>query len=480
MNKHHINKMKIKATSIIIAALTCFTAFSQQLPMLTFGFENPQFYNPATSAFRSTLNATLQYRQQWTGIPGAPETFVFSIDGKPADNMGLGLIVYNDRTDLLGQLGASGNYAYKLKLFNNHTLSLGISASILRNQVFYDRIKASQPDEETLLNYSERGTKFNAGAGFRYMFKDFLFVDFSALNLLRNKITYEEQSVFKQQSFQMMTHFIGSVGYIYKLNEGKYKIEPWISLRSAQGLPLQYEGNLSFEWNDVFKMTGGYRQDAGAYAALQFKLFESINIGYAHDFPNRYIKTVSDGSNEVFLSIKISGKTPNAKDNIAAKDLKNLKKQSQEQYQEIERLQQENEHLVKQQALRDSMVANQKAEIDHLKSIFTKDKDEVDRIRGKYEVKETDIDSLATSNSKSFYVIIGAYLTLADAKFFQKVLEREIGLQTLVFEREDGKYYFVYSRQVKSRDEANREFKRLLKMKIETLINGNVWIYGEK
>jgi hypothetical protein len=367
-----------------------------------------------------------------------------------------------------------------LKLFNNHTLSLGISASILRNQVFYDRIKASQPDEVTLLNYSERGTKFNAGAGFRYMFKDFLFVDFSALNLLRNKITYEEQSVFKQQSFQMMTHFISSVGYIYKLNEGKYKIEPWISLRSAQGLPLQYEGNLSFEWNDVFKMTGGYRQDAGAYAALQFKLFESINIGYAHDFPNRYIKTVSDGSNEVLLSIKISGKTSTAKDNIAAKDLKNLKKQSQEQYQEIERLQQENEHLVKQQALRDSMVANQKAEIDHLKSIFTKDKDEVDRIKGKYEVKETDIDSLATSNSKSFYVIIGAYLTLADAKFFQKVLEREIGLQTLVFEREDGKYYFVYSRQVKSRDEANREFKRLLKMKIETLINGNVWIYGEK
>jgi type IX secretion system PorP/SprF family membrane protein len=473
--------MKTTAISIIIVTLSCFTAFSQQIPMLTFGFENPQFYNPATSAFRKTLNATLQYRQQWTGIPGAPETFVFSMDGKPADNMGLGLIVYNDRTDLLGQLGFSGNYAYKMKLFTNHTLSLGLSAMIVHNQVFYDRIKASQNDDEALLSYSESGTKFNAGAGFRYMFKDFLFVDFSALNLIRNKITYEEQSVFKQQSFQMMTHFITSVGYLYKFNDGKYKVEPWISLRSAQGLPLQYEGNLSFEWNDLVKMTGGYRQDAGAYAALQFRLFESINIGYAHDFPNRYIKTVSDGSNEVFLSFKISGKTATAKDNIAAKDLKNLKKQSQEQYQEIERLQQENERLVKQQALRDSMVANQKAEIDHLKSIFTKDKDEVDKIKGKYEIKETEIDSVASSSTtKSFYVIIGAYLTMADAKFFQKILERELGLQTLVFEREDGKYYFVYTRQVKSQDEANREFKRLSKLNISPLINGNIWIYGEK
>jgi hypothetical protein len=278
----------------------------------------------------------------------------------------------------------------------------------------------------------------------------------------------------------MMTHFITAVGYVQKLNEGKYKIEPWICLRSAQGIPLQYEGNLSFEWNDVVKLTGGYRQDAGGYAAMQFRLFQSITIGYAHDFSNKYIKTVSNGSNEVLLSFRISGKTQTARENVSSKELKNLKKQSQEQSQEIERLQQENEHLVKQQAVRDSMVANQKAEIDHLKSIFTKDKAEVDKIKEKYEVKEIDLDSVTSQNSKSFYVIIGAYLTLADAKFFQKILEREAGLQTLVFEREDGKYYFVYSRQVKSRDEANREFKRLTKMKIDTYINGHIWIYGEK
>ena len=278
----------------------------------------------------------------------------------------------------------------------------------------------------------------------------------------------------------MMTHYIASAGYLLRLNEGKYKIEPWISLRSVQGIPLQYEGNLSFDWNDLVKLTGGYRQDAGGYAALQFRLFGSITIGYAHDFPNKYINTVSNGSNEVYLSFRISGKTQTAKDNISSKELKNLKKQSQEQYQEIERLQQENEQLVKQQALRDSMVANQKAEIDHLKSIFAKDKYQVDKIKEKYEVKESDLDSMATADSKSFYVIIGAYLTLADAKFFQKILEREIGLQTLVFEREDGKYYFVYSRQVKSREEANREFKRLIKMNINSYINGNVWIYGEK
>ena len=465
-------------------AISVVKGVSQQLPVLTLGFENPQFYNPAASAFKNSLNATLQTRQQWVGIPGAPETYIFSVDGKPAENMGIGLLMYNDRTDIIGQLGFTGNYAYKIKINDNHTIGLGLSAQLYHNQVYYDRIKASEPDEDVLLNYPEIGTKFDAGAGLRYAYKDLLYIDFSAINLIRNHFTYEEQQAFKKQQFQLIANYITSVGYVYRLKDGIFKIEPLLTMRSAQGLPLQWEGNISFSYNEVIKVTGGYRQTAGAYAAMQFKLFESISIGYAYDFPNKYLKGITSGSNEIFLSIRLKGNSQTPKDRGSFKDIKNLQKQSQEQYQEIERLQQENERLVKQQAVNDSMMVNQKAEIDHLKSIFTKDRTETDKAKEKYEIKETEIDSLVSSNknlkTKNFYVIVGSYLTLADAKFFQKILEREGGLQTLVFEREDGKYFFVYSRQVKSQDEANREFKRLKKMKLESFINGNTWIYGEQ
>lgn len=469
---------------ITITLLSVISSFGQQLPLMTLGFENPQFYNPAATAFGNGLNASFGYRQQWVGIPGSPETFVLSIAGKPTEKMGLGLSIYNDQTDILGQLGLFGNYAYKFKVQENHFIGLGLSAELIHNQVFYDRIKASQTDEDVLLDYSEKGTKFDAGTGLRYSYKNIFYVDLSALNLMKARYTYEEQNSFKKQQFQLITHYLVSAGYKFILEEGKYKIDPWMSFRSAQGLPLQYEGNLSFTWNDIVKATGGYRQDAGAYAAVQFRLFESVNIGYAHDFTNKYIKSISGGSNEIFLSIRIAGKVKTARDNISSKEINILKKQSQEQFQEIERLQQENQRLVKQQALNDSLVAGQKEEIEVLKSIFSKDRAEVERAREKYEVKESEIDSIASANNenklKSFYVIVGSYLTLADAKFFQKILEREAGLQTLVFEREDGKYYFVYSRQVKSQDEANREFKRLKKMNLDSFINGNIWVYGEK
>lgn len=484
VKKYLFKPLRAINLSIIAFLLSGVTAFSQQMPVLTFGFENPMLYNPASTVFKNSMNATLQYRQQWVGVPGAPETFVFSVDGKPSKNMGIGLAAYNDQTDIIGQLGIAGSYAYKFNFLSNHSLSLGLSAMIIRNQINYDKINANQPNETILFNYPQRASNFDAGIGFRYMYKDFLFVDFSAINLLKSKYSYEDQSLFKDNRFQLMTHYFISAGYTYKIQEGKYKVEPWIGLRSAQGLPLQYEGNVSFTWNDILKFTSGYRQDAGGYAALQVKIFESITIGYAHDFSNKYIRSISNGTNELYLSFKIFGRVPTTKDNINAKELKIIKKQSQEQYQEIERLQQENERLVKQQALNDSLVKNQKVEIDRLKEIFNKDKDAVDKVKEKYIIKEADIDSaVAVDNKervKSIYVIVGAYLKLADAKLFQKILEREIGLETLIFEREDGQFYFVYTRQVKSQNEAEREYKRLKRLKVDTYINGNVWLYGEK
>lgn len=485
------NFIKVKGTrkALMLTLFTTLfftiTSVGQQLPVLTFGFETPIIYNPASSPFKNSRDISLQYRQQWVGIPGAPETIILSTNAKPAENMGLGLFAFSDQTNILGQVGLAGNYGYRIKFSENYALSLGLSASLINNQIHFDKIKATATDEPIIFSSTQKATNFDIGFGVRYSFKNNLFLDLSAINLLQNQFSYEDQASFKGANIQLMTHYYISMGYKYLLENGKYQIEPWVSIRSVQGTPAQYEANISFDWNETVKFTSGYRQADGLFAALQVRVFESITLGYAHDFANRNIKGVSNGSNELFLSFKISKATPSFKEKSATDDIRIIKKQSQEQYQEIERLQQENERLVKQQALNDSLVKNQKVEIDKLKEVFLKDKDAVDRIKEKYIVRETEVDSLVSvskmnnEESKRIYVIVGAYLTLADAKLFQKILEREIGLQTLIFEREDGRYYFVYTRQVKSSDEVKKEFKRLKRLNIDSYINGNLWLYGE-
>lgn len=485
-NRQHTKYITAFILTIGAFLLPLLALHGQQLPVLTFGFESPQLFNPAISAQQKHVNVALQYRQQWVGMPGAPETFLLSADGSPAENMGVGFTAYNDETNIIGRLGVSGNYAYNIKIAAEHSLSLGLSAILMRNQIYYDRIKANKPEEALLLNYAQKATAFDAGFGLRYSYKSLFYVDMSAINLLKSRLTYQDQASFKENQYQLMTHYFLALGYNHAIQDGKYKIEPWLSLRSAQGVSFQYETNLSLEWNETVKLTGGYRQDEGFLAAIQVRVFGSVTLGFAHDFSRGRLKSVSNGTNEIYLSYRFSKEKNSFKERTTSKEIKTIKRLTQEQSQEIERLQQENERLVRQQALNDSLVKDQKVELDRLKEIFKKDKEAVDKIKEKHFIKETEVDSIVSVSSsnesavKSIYVIVGAYLTLADAKLFQKILEREVGLQTLIFEREDGRYYFVYTRQVKSGDEARREFKRLKRLKIDPYINGNVWLYGER
>ena len=478
-NFNWMNKVFLTILLIIPLIIT-----AQQMPVMSTSFKNSIFYNPSHVGMENDLRATMQYRQQWVGISGAPETMILSLDGGVAENMGLGLVVYNDATDIFSQTGFFGDYSYNLGLRKSHKIRLGLGFGVVQNRIDYTKITADYPNEDNILNYSEKGSKIDAGFGLRYSFKK-LYLDFSVSNLLNNRYMYDDQSNFRTNKFRMVNHFVSAIGYSYAVPKTSFNCDPWIALRSVQGSTAQLEGNLSVTYKNNITLTGGYRQDAGFYGCVQFKIFERFNLGYVYDFPNRYLNSVVSGSNEILISYRFARKSGTSGSRFVSSDLKKIQKQNQEQFQEIEKLQQENERLVKQLANTEDKLSNQKEELERLKEIFEKDKGEMLRVKEKYEIDISEIDSIENSNDsissqKDYYIILGAYLTLADAKFFQKILERELGLQTLVFEREDSKYFFVYTKKVHSRDDVNKEFRRLKRMNIGEFINGNLWIYGEK
>jgi cell division septation protein DedD len=78
-----------------------------------------------------------------------------------------------------------------------------------------------------------------------------------------------------------------------------------------------------------------------------------------------------------------------------------------------------------------------------------------------------------------YYIVVGSYFNLEDAKAYQKILQREMGLATQVVSRADRKFFFVVSKEVKSNAEAQERMKDLKSKGIDNFINGNLWIYGE-
>jgi type IX secretion system PorP/SprF family membrane protein len=94
---------------------------------------------------------------------------------------------------------------------------------------------------------------------------------------------------------------------------------------------------------------------------------------------------------------------------------------------------------------------------------------------------KTGQDSPESSNARTgkYYIVVGSYFKLEDAKAYQNILQREIGMETKVVSRSDRKFFFVVSKEVTNNDEAQREMKDLKTKGIDDYINGNLWIYAE-
>jgi len=477
-----MEKMNKRLLYITLWLASIVPAMGQQVPVFSLTRNIPVFYNPAMAGIDNETRLFVNYRQQWAGFTNAPETFLLGIEGRFNEKMAAALTLHNDITDIYGQLGGYAYYSYKIKLHKNHTLYLGLSAGLKQNRIYFDKIKANDPTEVSILENTEATTRFDAGAGLAYNFKN-LTVQISALQITNQGYKYQLQSEFKSYDYQLIDHLFISTGYKIETKNPELTFIPEISARNMQGIPLQFGGSLTTEYTRLISLTLGYRQSYNFFAAINFNINQNISFAYAYERPGRDFRGLSYGSHEIMIAYKFS-KGKDYGETASNKDWRQLKQQNRQLFQETEQLQQENERLTKQLALHDSLVSGQSSELKKLREIFENNKAEMQKVRNRYEIDLSEIDSVSTEDtlvkSQAYYVVLGAYFSLADAKFFQKVLEREIGLQTMVITREDGKYFFVYSKQLKNKNELNLELRRIKKMKIEKYIDGNIWIYGDK
>jgi type IX secretion system PorP/SprF family membrane protein len=135
----------------IVAALAFWGSISisvaQQTPSFDHYLVNPYLVNPAAAGMNGT-NVIIDYRKQWSGFTGAPETQVLSVDGAiKKDKIGLGVMVLNDQVNILANTGAYATFAYRAKFSENHFLRFGLSAGMNQNRILFDKINADDPSE---------------------------------------------------------------------------------------------------------------------------------------------------------------------------------------------------------------------------------------------------------------------------------------------------------------------------------------------
>lgn len=214
---------------------------AQQTPIYTHQLLNGYSLNPAKAGASDNLNVFMQYRNQWTEMPGSPETTVITADGVlNGKKIGLGLNLVKDVANIIGQTSGMGTFSYFVNLTENQSLSMGLSVGFTRNEIYFDRIKADNTFDPSILYSTDSRTKFDADFGLNYKYKE-LEIGFISKHLPATNYLYEKNEDFKALNYQLVRHYIVNAQYKYSLPESKLDLTPNLLLKSAQGLPIQYE-----------------------------------------------------------------------------------------------------------------------------------------------------------------------------------------------------------------------------------------------
>ena len=303
---------------------------AQQDPQLSMFMFNKQYLNPAHSGSLRTTNFTLAGRMQWVGIEGAPNTALFSINGR-ADRLGGGVGGYAmaDRIGPIGTLGAGGQYAFRLVTSRKNNvptsiLQLGISAGFWQKSINPDwRYNTAIGIDPTLLNGAQVNIVPDLGSGAYFyipMLKDQgkhkFYAGASISHLLeprlRNFTTTGEVILNRQ--------FTLTSGYNFKLSQNApVYLEPSVFIKT-DWRSFQYDFNANVHVSPlVFGLSyrgrivpsnsesastdkTGIRNRDAFVGIVGFHTNSRLFIAYSYDYTLSELSAFTSGTHEVIVS----------------------------------------------------------------------------------------------------------------------------------------------------------------------------------
>jgi len=298
------------AFCILQSAICNLQSFAQQLPLFSQYMLNDYFQNPAVAGSRNYFDAVSINRLQWVGITDAPRTYCFSMNGPiTKKNMGIGGYLYSDIAGPTRRTGASGSYAYHIKIQEKIKLSLSLSAGIVQFAMDGSKLTLNDPSDYALNIYhsvmvADLGTSFylygtpkENGTGNWWLGGYAPQIFPAKLNLFQTPAS----------TGTLATHLYFTGGYKLFLTD-EFSAEPSFLLKFVSPAPMQVDIGTRVIYKQKTWLGVTYRtHDAMSFMA-GYIYKENISFGYAYDFTTSGLKKYTDGTHELYISLRF--KTP--------------------------------------------------------------------------------------------------------------------------------------------------------------------------
>lgn len=376
-----------KAVGIMMFVLLVTTAAAQQVGMYAHYFYKPMVYNPAFTGLGDGVNAMLINRTQWAGIKGAPQLNIFTLDGKLSDDKaGLGVTMINDRKGITKRMGGNVSYSYSLP-FNDETfLSFGLAVGVMDHTIDFSKAFIEDLSDPTLFLDVQRKTVFDANAGVAFRWTG-LEVGLAIPQIAGNKVKYAENTNVRMY-YTQSRHIMGSVKYKINLSEEKgMSIAPQFLMRYVANAPLQFDGNLNFEWRNKFWVGGTYKSKYAIGLNAGLHLYKQFSIGYSYDMITGGIGKYSGIAHELMINFRFGRREKDDEPSETDRKLDSLSTQVDD--------------LKNQSEAKDSENAAYRTKVDSLNSKLNKSSSRISELERKIEELKQQQSQMGTSSQNT-------------------------------------------------------------------------------
>ena len=281
---------------------------AQQDKMFSQYMFNMMALNPAYAGSRDVLSMSALYRNQWTGVQGAPQTATFTADMPlNQERVGIGLQLYGDKAGVMQEAGAFASYAFRIKVGAKSTLALGLQGGASSYQANLAEVRTS-PDGQIDPAFASNVSKIlpNFGTGI-YLSNDRSYLSLSVPRLIKNKLS--EYNVGDLRSVQVR-HAYFAAGFVVGISPG-IKMKPSMLVKYAEGAPLGFDGNINFWFADRISIGASIRRNQfsswtqystdAIVGMVEVQLTDQIRFGYAYDRTMNNFQSVAPSSHEIML-----------------------------------------------------------------------------------------------------------------------------------------------------------------------------------
>lgn len=289
---------KLLSIAVIISLLQVEFATAQQDPQYSQYMYNMIVVNPAYAGLKDGLAINLLYRNQWSSLDGAPETFTAAVHAPVGEKVGLGASIIRDELGPVKETNAYADFSYTLDLSGSLRLALGVKAGATFHEVGLTSLELQDPSDPFFSQNINR-TYPNVGTG-AFLYNDNFYIGLSVPNLL-NSVHLDENGL---RYGSETNHYFATAGYVFEPTEN-LKLKPNLMVKSAFNAPTSFDLNLNALFAEKFELGVSYRLDDSFSGIVGFQATPEFRIGYAYDAVVSEINAVAPSSHEIILTYNI-------------------------------------------------------------------------------------------------------------------------------------------------------------------------------